>query len=94
MGAAMTAEKPSYLPEFGLDDCLWLVTVRGQWPVYAHTSGTHAMHQARDLMDDAKGNGGLTSGDVRVTKVFIADYQPLEYRRETVLESLVPKDQP
>ena len=84
----MSAEKPWYLPEFGPHDCLWLVTVRNQWPVHAHTSEAHAMYDAKTRQD--KAIGADERADVRVTKVTIADYQALEYRRETVRESLVP----
>jgi hypothetical protein len=86
----MSEEKPWYLPEFGPDDCLWLVTVRNRWAVHAHISEAHAMHHAKTLQDQT--NSGHERGDVRVTKVTIADYQPLEYRREVVRESLVPTD--
>jgi hypothetical protein len=90
----MTAVKPSYLPDFGPGDCLWLVTVRNQWGVHAHTSEAHAMYDAKTLQDDKGKSFGYEPADVRVTKVTIADYQALEYRRETVVQSLVPKDEP
>jgi hypothetical protein len=86
----MSAEKPYYLPEFGPHDCLWLVTVRGQWPVYAHTSEASAMYAAKTRQDKAR--NADERANINVTKVTIADYQALEYRRETVNESLIPKD--
>lgn len=86
----MTSVKPSYLPDFGPHDCLWLVTVRNQWAVYAHTSEAHAMYDAKTRQDNIPDYRERV--DVHVTKVTIADYQPLEYRREVVRESLVPKD--
>jgi len=86
----MSTQKPWYLPEFGPEDCLWLVTVRNQWMVWAHTSEAHAMYDAKTLQD--KAGSADARADVHVTKVTIADYQALEYRRETVHESLVPTE--
>jgi hypothetical protein len=85
----MSAKKPRYLPDFGPGDCLWLVTVRGQWPVYAHTSEAHAMYDVRTRRD--KAGSADARADVCVTKVTIANYQALEYQRESVIESLFPK---
>jgi hypothetical protein len=84
----MTSEKPGYLPDFGPDDCLWLVTVVGQWPVHAHTTEASAIYQMNTLRD--KDQIPSHQVRVRVTKVTISTYEQLEHQREVIREALVP----
>ncbi|MGV8973692.1 MAG: hypothetical protein ACOH10_15335 [Rhodoglobus sp.] len=81
-----TSEKPDYLPAFGPDDCLWLVTVTGQWPVHVHVTERAAIHHMATLRESDR----LYRDNVRVTKVTISTYEVLELQHEVVRESLVP----
>jgi hypothetical protein len=89
-GLVTRRTKPGYLPDFGPDDCLWLVTVVGEWPVHAHSSESSAIHHMSTLR--ARVNDALERDHrVRVTKITIATYEELALQVEVVRESLVAK---